>query len=95
MIKIEIPKINLCIPMELRVKLHLTKHLHKGSQGIPLGLPEEVFLMGRAHHIPSPVQARQGVYLYGPVQERRRCETLFDIYSLVRVFLLGHYRLVF
>ena len=27
-------------------------------------------------HIPSPVQARQGAFLWGPVQERLECETL-------------------
>ena len=28
-------------------------------------------------HIPSPVQARQEVFLWGPVQEYLECETLY------------------
>ena len=29
-------------------------------------------------HIPSPVQARQEVFLWGPVQEYLECETLVE-----------------
>ena len=33
----------------------ITMHLRKGSQGISLGIAEEVFLTGQAHHILWPV----------------------------------------
>ncbi|MDP4147026.1 MAG: PHP domain-containing protein [Bacillota bacterium] len=35
--------------------------------------------MRKPKHIPSPVQARQGVFLWGLVQEHLECETLVDI----------------
>jgi hypothetical protein len=34
-------------------------------------------------HIPSPVQARQGAFLLGPVQERLEFETLCETYNAV------------
>jgi hypothetical protein len=46
-------------------------------------------------NIPSPVQARQGVFLLGPVQERLECENVIcnfeeqiDISEFFRLFLL-------
>lgn len=70
-------------------------HLRKGSQSIPLGIAEEVFLTGRAHHIPSPVQARQHGIPMGPAQVRRRCETLYERSSNCRIILVCFEKLDF